>query len=44
MPTITSVMPNTRPLAGGTVVTITGTFFTPDAIVLFGSVPATGVS
>ena len=43
-PTVTSVVPNAGPVAGGTVVTITGTFFTPGALVLFGAIPATNVT
>ena len=43
-PTVATVTPNTGPKAGGTVVTITGTFFTPGAIVTFGRVLATNVT
>ncbi|WP_330478235.1 IPT/TIG domain-containing protein [Streptomyces platensis] len=42
-PTLTSVVPNQGPIAGGTVVTITGTNLT-GANVTFGGIPATGVS
>ncbi|MEU8569589.1 IPT/TIG domain-containing protein [Streptomyces pathocidini] len=40
-PTITSVVPNTGPLAGGNTVTITGTGFTGATAVNFGPNPAT---
>jgi hypothetical protein len=43
-PTVTSVSPNTGPIAGGTSVTITGTNFVAGATVTFGSAAATGVS
>jgi hypothetical protein len=43
-PAVTSISPDTGPIAGGTVVTIAGTRFTPDATVQFGSAPATGVT
>ena len=41
-PTITSVAPNAGPVAGGTIVTITGTGFTTVSAVTFGATPATG--
>ena len=43
-PTVTSVSPVGGPLAGGTVVTITGTGFQSGATVKFGGVAATGVT
>ena len=43
-PTITTVAPSVGPLAGGTLVTITGTLFTAGATVTFGGAPATGVT
>ncbi|MBI3241383.1 MAG: IPT/TIG domain-containing protein [Chloroflexi bacterium] len=44
-PTVTGVSPNSGPAAGGTVVSITGTNFTPGAIsIKFGANVATGVS
>ena len=43
-PTVTRVGPLYGPRAGGTVVTITGTGFTPDAQVRFGGLPAASVS
>lgn len=43
-PTVTQVAPATGPIDGGTAVVITGTNFDPAAQVLFGGVPATGVS
>jgi hypothetical protein len=42
-PTVSSVSPNVGPLAGGTVVTITGTNFAAPATVTFGSSAATNV-
>jgi hypothetical protein len=42
-PTVTSVSPNTGPVAGGTSVTITGTNFASGATVTVGSVAATNV-
>jgi hypothetical protein len=43
-PVVTAVSPNTGPAAGGTVVTITGTGFTGETAVDFGSTPATNVT
>lgn len=43
-PTVTAFVPTRGPMAGGTVVTITGTGFQTGASVLFGSVLGTGVS
>ena len=43
-PTVTSVVPNSGPTAGGTTVTITGTNFLAGALVLFGTAPATNVT
>ncbi|WP_067468697.1 IPT/TIG domain-containing protein, partial [Nocardia amamiensis] len=40
-PTITSIVPNSGPLAGGNTVTLTGTNFTGASAVTFGSTPAT---
>ena len=42
-PTVTSVTPNTGPAAGGTSITITGTFFTPTTTIKVGSGAATSV-
>jgi hypothetical protein len=42
-PTISSVLPNSGPVIGGTVVTITGTDFQSGATVTFGQTPATAV-
>jgi len=42
-PTISSVLPNSGPVIGGTVVTITGTDFQSGATVTFGQSPATAV-
>lgn len=42
-PTVGTVAPNSGPTTGGTMVTITGTNFTPGATVTIGGVPATGV-
>ena len=42
-PTVTGVSPNAGPLAGGNSVTITGTNFTSNTEVKFGSTSATGV-
>lgn len=44
MPTITGVSPAAGPLAGGTVVTITGTALAGTTAVAFGGVAATGVT
>lgn len=43
-PTLTSVSPNSGPIAGGTSVTITGTNFSPSATVRFDSTFATNVN
>jgi IPT/TIG domain len=43
-PAVTSISPDTGPVTGGTVVTITGTLLTPDATVQFGNTPATAVT
>ena len=42
-PTVTSVSPNSGPIAGGTAVTITGTNFATGATVTFGATAATNV-
>ena len=42
-PTVSSVSPNTGPIAGGTAVTITGTNFAAGATVTFGGTAATNV-
>ncbi|HEY6213743.1 MAG TPA: IPT/TIG domain-containing protein, partial [Vicinamibacterales bacterium] len=42
-PAITSIAPSSGDIAGGTVVTITGTNFSPTATVKFGSTPAINV-
>ena len=44
VPTVASLSPAVGPSAGGTAVTITGTGFTPDAAVQFGTVPASSVT
>ncbi|WP_406278364.1 IPT/TIG domain-containing protein [Nocardia sp. NBC_00881] len=41
VPTLTSVSPNSGPVAGGTTVTLTGTGFTGASAVRFGATPAT---
>src|SRR6266851_3272810 len=43
-PTVRGIDPNNGPATGGTSVTITGTGFTSDASVLFGSTPASGIT
>jgi hypothetical protein len=43
-PTVTSILPTSGSIAGGTVVTITGTGFLTNATVKFGGVAATNVS
>ena len=43
-PTVSGLSPTAGPSAGGTSVTITGTNFSPDATVKFGSVAATSVT
>ncbi len=43
IPTVTSVAPNSGPVAGGTAVTITGTNFATGATVTFGTAAATNV-
>ena len=43
-PVVTGVSPNSDNIAGGTVVTITGTGFQPAATVTFGGAPATNVT
>ena len=40
VPIVTGILPTSGPAAGGTTVTITGTGFTEDSKVLFGTVPA----
>ena len=40
LPSVTGVLPASGPAAGGTAVTVTGTNFTPTALVSFGGVPA----
>jgi hypothetical protein len=42
-PTITKISPKAGPEAGGTEVTITGTNFSPESTVHFGSIPASNV-
>lgn len=44
LPTVTKISPASGPLAGGTVVSITGTGFSSASRVLFGSVPAKSVT
>ncbi|WP_082393106.1 IPT/TIG domain-containing protein [Nocardia arizonensis] len=41
VPTVTSIVPNSGPVTGGTVITLTGTGFTGATAVTFGAVPAT---
>ena len=43
-PTITSIAPTAGPIAGGTVVTITGTYLSSPTSVKFGTVTATSIS
>lgn len=43
-PTVNALSPSLGPIAGGTDVVITGSGFTPDAQVLFGTQPATAVT
>jgi hypothetical protein len=43
-PAVTSLSPDTGPVTGGTYVTISGSLFTPDSTVQFGSVPSTSVT
>ena len=43
-PSVTRISPTAGPAAGGTTVTISGSGFTVDSTVTFGSTPATGVS
>src|SRR5581483_5713314 len=43
-PTVASVSPNSGPDAGGTGITITGTGFSPGAVVSVGGIAATGVT
>ena len=43
-PTVATVGPNAGPIAGGTVVTVTGTGFAPGVTVDFGTAPASGVT
>jgi hypothetical protein len=42
-PVITSILPNTGPVVGGTTITITGNYFSGTATVTLGGVPATNV-
>ncbi|MFJ1270224.1 beta strand repeat-containing protein, partial [Legionella lytica] len=42
-PTVTSVLPQVGPLAGGTLISISGSGFTPDTTVSVGGIPATSV-
>ena len=42
--TVTSVTPDTGPVAGGTTVTVAGSNFVPGVVVSFGGVPGTGVT
>jgi hypothetical protein len=42
-PAITSIVPNTGPVVGGTIITITGNYFSGTATVTLGGVPATNV-
>lgn len=44
LPTITALLPTSGPIAGGTVVTITGTHLTGATVVTFGGVPAASFS
>jgi hypothetical protein len=44
VPAITSVVPTSGPLAGGTALAITGSGFTPAAVVTVGGFPATGIT
>lgn len=43
-PTLTAIAPNSGPIAGGTVVTVTGTGFTPSTTLTLGGVAATSVT
>lgn len=43
VPVVGSISPTSGPLAGGTLVTVTGTGFTPGSTVAFGSQPGIGV-
>jgi len=43
-PTVVSIYPNSGPTAGGTIVTITGTYFVSGATVMIGGAPATDVT
>lgn len=43
-PTLTNSSPATGSAAGGTIVTLTGTHFTPNTIVTFGGIPAANVT
>jgi len=43
-PAVTSVSPDSGPVTGGTLVTITGTLFTPDVSVDFGATPASSTT
>nr|WP_268245875.1 IPT/TIG domain-containing protein [Streptomyces chryseus] len=43
-PTVTAISPATGPIAGGTVVTITGTGLSGATAITFGATPATGIS
>jgi hypothetical protein len=43
-PTLASVAPRSGPIAGGNTVTITGSGFTRDAVVNFGTTPGTGLT
>jgi len=42
-PTVSSALPNSGPVVGGTILTITGTDFQSGATVIFGQTPATAV-
>jgi hypothetical protein len=44
LPTLASIVPNSGPSSGGTTVTLTGTGFSSDSIVLFDATPATSVN
>ena len=44
VPAVTAIAPTSGPVAGGTVVTVTGSGFTAGSTVAFGTTPATAVT